>query len=218
MMTITVFLADDHAVLRDGLKFMIEAQAGMRVVGAAGDGREAVRQVEQLCPDVVIMDIAMPELNGIDATHQIGDLCPQTGVIILSMHHSPEHINRALQAGALGYLLKETASSEIIEAITQVNAGHRYLCKKVAAQMVDHFLNPTDTGPGGDVLTVLSPREREVLQLVVEGNTTADIADSLALSTRTVDNYRSRIMQKLNINTLPDLVKFAIKHGITSVE
>jgi DNA-binding NarL/FixJ family response regulator len=217
-MPITVFLADDHAVLRDGLKFMIEAQAGMEVVGAAANGREAVRQIEQLCPDVVIMDIAMPELNGIEATQQVGDLCPDTGVIILSMHHSPEHINRALQAGARGYLLKESASTEIIEAITQVNAGHRYLCKKVAAQMVDQFLNPTETAPGAEALASLSPREREVLQLVVEGHTTADIADRLALSTRTVDNYRSRIMQKLNISTLPDLVKFAIRHGITSVE
>ena len=217
-MPITVFLADDHVVLRDGLKFMIEAQAGMQVVGAAADGREAVRQIEQLCPDVVIMDIAMPELNGIDATQQVGDLCPHTRVIILSMHHSPEHINRALQAGARGYLLKEAASTELIEAITQVNAGRRYLSQKVSAQMVDQFLNPTDAAPGAAALAALSPREREVLQLVVEGNTTADIADSLALSTRTVDNYRSRIMQKLNITTLPDLVKFAIRHGITSVE
>jgi DNA-binding NarL/FixJ family response regulator len=159
----------------------------------------------------------MPELNGIEAAQQIGELCPQTRVIILSMHYSPEHINRALQAGARGYLLKEAASTELIEAITQVNAGRRYLSQKVSAQMVDQFLNPTETGPGA-ALAALSPREREVLQLVVEGKTTADIADSLALSTRTVDNYRSRIMQKLNITTLPDLVKFAIRHGITSVE
>ena len=215
-MTITVFLADDHAVLRDGLKFMIDAQAGMQVVGTAADGREAVRQIEHLCPNVVIMDIAMPELNGIEATQQVGDLCPQTKVIILSMHYSPEHINRALQAGARGYLLKEAASNEIIEAVQQVNAGQRFLSQKVSAQMLDHYLDPKETGP--DVLAILSAREREVLQLVVEGKTTAEISDSLALSTRTVDNYRSRIMQKLNINTLPDLVKFAIKHGITSVE
>jgi DNA-binding NarL/FixJ family response regulator len=217
-MTITVFLADDHAVLRDGLKFMIDAQPDMQVVGAAADGREAVRQIEQLCPNVVIMDIAMPQLNGIEATQQVGNLCPQTKVIILSMHHSPEHINRALQAGARGYLLKEAASNEIIEAITQVNAGQRYLSQKVSAQMVNHYLKPKETGPGANALAGLSAREREVLQLVVEGKTTAEISDSLALSTRTIDNYRSRIMQKLNINILPDLVKFAIRHGITSVE
>jgi DNA-binding NarL/FixJ family response regulator len=217
-MTISIFLVDDHAVLRDGLKFMIEAQVGMQVVGMAADGRDAVRQIEQLCPNVVIMDIAMPQLNGIEAAQQVCESCPQTKVIILSMHHSPEHINRALQAGAQGYLLKESASTEIIEAITQVNAGQRYLCQKVAAQMVDHYLSPQETRVGADALAALSSREREVLQLVVEGKTTADIADSLALSTRTVDNYRSRIMQKLNINTLADLVKFAIKHGITSVE
>lgn len=184
----------------------------------AADGREAVRQIEQLCPHVVIMDIAMPHLNGIDAAQQVGVVSPQTKVIILSMHHSPEHINRALQAGARGYLLKEAASKEIIEAIHQVNAGQRYLSQKVSAQMVDHYLNPTQTNPGADALAALSPREREVLQLVVEGQTTVEISDALALSTRTVDNYRSRIMQKLNITSLPDLVKFAIKHGITSVE
>ncbi len=217
-MTITIFLADDHAVLRDGMKFMIEAQANMQVVGMAANGREAVQKIEQLSPNVAIMDISMPELNGIEATQQVSDLSPQTRVIILSMHHSPEHINRALQAGARGYLLKESASNEIIEAITQVNAGQRYLSQKVSAQMVDQLLNPKETGSGANALASLSPREREVLQLVVEGKTTAEISDSLALSTRTIDNYRSRIMQKLGINTLPDLVKFAIRHGITSVE
>ena len=184
----------------------------------AANGREAVRQIEQLRPNVAIMDISMPEMNGIEATQQVSDLSPQTRVIILSMHHSPEHINRALQAGARGYLLKESASNEIIEAITQVNAGQRYLSQKVSAQMVDQLLNPQETGSGADALASLSPREREVLQLVVEGKTTAEISDSLALSPRTIDNYRSRIMQKLDINTLPDLVKFAIRHGITSVE
>lgn len=217
-MTITVFLADDHAVLRDSLKFMIEAQAGLQVVGTAANGREAVNQIERLCPHVVIMDIAMPELNGIEAAQQVCALCPQTRVIILSMYRSPEHINRALQAGARGYLLKESASNELIEAITQVNAGQRYLSQKVSAQLVDHYLNPSQTGSEAESLALLSPREREVLQLVVEGNTTAQISDSLALSPRTVDNYRSRIMQKLNVNTLPDLVKFAIRHGITSIE
>jgi DNA-binding NarL/FixJ family response regulator len=217
-MAITVFLADDHAVLRDGLKFMIEVQPEMRVVGTAANGREAVQQVEKLCPNVVVMDIAMPELNGIDAAQQLRALCPQTKVIILSMYHSPEHINRALQAGARGYLLKESASNELIEAITRVNAGQRYLSQKVSAQLVDQYLNPTETGSEAETLALLSPREREVLQLVVEGKTTAQISDSLALSPRTVDNYRSRIMQKLNITTLPDLVKFAIRHGITSIE
>lgn len=134
-MPITVFLVDDHTVLLDSLKCMVETQTNMQVVGTAADGREAVGQIEKLHPDVVIMDIAMPALNGIEATQQICALCPQIRVIILSMHHSPEHINRALQAGARGYLLKESANNELIEAITQVNSGERYLSRKVSTQL-----------------------------------------------------------------------------------
>jgi DNA-binding NarL/FixJ family response regulator len=144
-MTITVFLVDDHTVLLDSLKFLIETQTEMQVVGTAADGREAGRHIETLHPDVVIMDIAMPVMDGIEATRQVSQVCPNAKVIILSMHHSPEHVNRALQAGACGYLLKESANNELIEAITQVNAGQRYLSRKLSARLAD-FGPRTPTG------------------------------------------------------------------------
>jgi DNA-binding NarL/FixJ family response regulator len=216
-MQINVFIADDHSVVREGLRLLLEAHADMKVVGDAGDGRQAVSDIRQLCPDVVLMDIAMPELNGIEATRQIKDRCPSTQIVILSMYATNEHIFQALHAGALGYLLKESASSEVVTAVRTVHNGRRYLCRKIDETMLGSYLNCTASKVRSPVES-LSNREREVLQLVVEGKSSAEIADILSLSPKTVETYRSRLMQKLNIKDIPGLVKFAIQHGLTRPE
>jgi DNA-binding NarL/FixJ family response regulator len=217
-MSITVFLVDDHAVVRDGLRYLLEAQPDIKVIGDAANGREALRLIAQLCPDVAILDIAMPDLNGIEAAHKICKECPPTKVIILSMHSADEHVTRALQAGALGYVLKESAGIEVVNAVRAVHAGHHYLSQKLSDRLIDNYVYQVNSTQDKEPLARLSPREREVLQLVVEGNSNADIAATLSLSIKTVETYRSRIMQKLNIDDLPSLVKFAIQHGLTTVD
>jgi len=214
-MSITVFLADDHAVVRDGLRALLEAQHDIQVLGDAANGRDAVRRVAELRPDVVIMDIAMPELNGIEATQQILDLCPSTQVIILSIFSTAEHIFRALEAGARGYLLKESAGIEVVKAVRAVHARCRYLSQKISDTAIEDYLRQRNSVKVKSPLARLSPREREILQLVVEGKSSAEIADSLPLSIKTVESYRSRLMKKLGIHNLPGLTKFAIQHGIT---
>jgi DNA-binding NarL/FixJ family response regulator len=213
-MSITVLLADDHAVVRDGLKLLLESRGDIRVVGEATDGRQAVRQVIRLAPRVAILDIAMPELNGIEAARQIRADCPHTQVIILSMHSSPEHIFQALQAGARGYLLKEAAGSEVVQAVMAVNNGGRYLSQKINDLIIDEYLNYGEDAAGHSPLTRLSPREREVLQLVAEGKSSAQISHILPLSPKTVETYRSRVMKKLDLKDLAALIKFAIQHGV----
>jgi len=218
VVSITVFLADDHAVVRDGLRYMLEAQSDIKVVGDAANGRDAVRQVGQLCPDVVIADIAMPELNGIAAAGEISEICPCSQVIILSMHSTTEHVFRALQAGARGYLLKESAGIEVVKAVRAVHAGRRYLSDRISEQLVDDYVNQRQAAQAKSPLARLSPRERQVLQLVVEGRSSVEIAEMLFLSPKTVDTYRSRLMRKLSISDLPSLVKFAIQHGLTPLQ
>jgi DNA-binding NarL/FixJ family response regulator len=211
-MTISVLLADDHSILRDGLAALLETQEGISVAGHARDGREAVRKAAELKPDVVIMDIVMPELDGIEATHLIQRASPLTRVVILSMYSTTEHIFRALQAGAKGYLLKESAGAELVAAVRTVHAGRRFLSQKITESVVDDYVRqhvPTDP------LGTLSSRERQILQLVAAGNSTADIARALSLSPKTVDTYRSRLMQKLDIGNFAALVKFAIACGLT---
>ncbi|HNT57587.1 MAG TPA: response regulator transcription factor [Syntrophales bacterium] len=215
-MTISVFLADDHTIVRDGLRYLLEAHGGIKVVGEAGNGRDAVRAVKKLRPDVVVMDILMADLNGIEATDRICQECPATRVVILSMQSSSESILRALRAGARGYLFKESAGRELVQAIHAVHAGHRYLSAKVSDEVVSACLKQEEAFR--DPLAALSRREREVLQLVVEGRTSAEIAGTLYLSVKTVDTYRSRLMKKLNIGDVPGLIKFAIQQGLTSLE
>lgn len=217
-MSISVFLADDHAVVRDGLRFLLEAQPDITVIGDAADGREAVKLIIKLQPNVVLMDITMPELNGIEATEQVQSGCPSTQVIILSMHANIEHIIRAMQAGARGYLLKESAGEEVVAAVRSVHTGHRYLSQKISDKMIDDYIQQRDIIRDESPLARLSPREREVMQLAVEGKTNAEIAGILSLSSKTVETYRSRLMQKLDIHDLPTLVKFAIQQGITPLE
>jgi DNA-binding NarL/FixJ family response regulator len=218
LMSITIFLADDHAMFRDGLRSYLEGQPDLKVIGEAADGRETVRQVAQRCPDVVLMDIAMPELNGVEATRQIQQLCPATQVIILSMHATSEHIFRALQAGARGYLLKEAAGLEVINAVRSVQAGQRYLSQKISDVVINDYVHQREASAEHDPLARLSPREREILQLVAEGKSGVEIAELLSLSHGTVDTYRSRLMRKLGLNDLPSVVKFAIQHGLISLD
>ena len=214
-MVIKVLLADDHAVVRDGLRFLLEAQGDISVVGNAANGREAVRKVKELKPDVVIMDIAMPELNGIEAAHQIHETCPATRVVILSMHAGTEHVRQALRAGAQGYLLKKSAGAEVADAVRLVHAGGSYLSPEIAGTVItDYIADSRATNP----LETLTHRERQILQLIAEGKSSAQAATSLFLSRKTVDTYRSRLMQKLGIHDLHGLIKFAIEHGLTSLD
>jgi DNA-binding NarL/FixJ family response regulator len=212
---INVLLADDHSIVRDGLRALLNAEPDLRVIADAANGREALRLARQLRPDVLLMDIAMPDMNGIEATQQIHDLVPSTQVLILSMHSTAEHIFRALNAGARGYLLKDSAGAEVADAVRAVHANRRYLSQKIPSTVLDDYvrehgrMSPLDR---------LSKRERQILQLVSEGRSSAEVGAMLFLSPKTVDTYRSRMMQKLEIRDLPGLVKFAIQHGITQLE
>lgn len=176
-MAIKVFLADDHAVVRDGLRLLLETQSDISVVGEASDGRQAVRLVKNLCPDVVVMDIAMPELNGIDATRRIHQICFSTQIVILSMYASNEHVYQALRAGAIGYVLKESAGREVVHAVRTVYTGKRYLSQHIAETVIDDYMRKFDKTSDRSPLERLSPREREILQLVVEGKSNSEIAN-----------------------------------------
>lgn len=211
-MTLRVLLADDHSVLRDGLAALLQTQDGMSVVAHARDGREAVRKATDVKPDVAIMDIVMPALDGIDATRLVRQCSPLTQVVILSMHSTSQHVFRALQAGAKGYVLKESAGAELVAAIGSVHAGHPYLSQKITETVIENYLRPHQpTEPLGK----LSIRERQILQRIATGESTADIARTLFLSPKTVHTYRSRLMQKLDIDCFAGLVKFAIACGLT---
>jgi len=213
--TISVFLADDHRVLRDGLRILLESQEDIDVVGEAENGNAAIEAILQVKPNVVVMDITMPELNGIDAAGVIHETLPETGIVILSIHSDLEHIFRSLQAGAQGYIIKESAGSEVISAVRAVYLGRRYLSPTIRDTVMEAYMhNRQIQSP----LELLSLREKEVLQLTVEGNSSAAIAEKLGLSSKTVETYRSRLMGKIGVRDLPELVRFAIKHGITSID
>lgn len=208
-----VLLADDHAVVRDGLRALLEHSGDFEIVGVAGNGREAVVEAQRLQPDVVVMDIAMPELDGIESTRRILEKCAGTKVLILSMYLSSEHLHRAMHAGARGYVLKESAGDEVVDAVRAVQAGKRYLSHKISETMIDDYLRD---GVRMSPLDSLSLRERDVLQLVVEGQTNNVIAQKLSLSPKTIETYRTRIMRKLKVQDTVELVKFAMRHGLTT--
>lgn len=217
-MSITVLLADDHAVVRNGLQLLLDAHEDIEVVGGVGSGREAVRQVAELQPDVVIVDIAMPDLNGVAAAAQIRQICPHAQVIILSMHSTTEHVFRSLQAGARGYVLKESAGIEVVNAVRAVHTGRHYLSQKILERLIEDYVRRREAVEAETPLQRLSAREREVLQLVVEGKSSSEIAEILHLSPKTIETYRSRMMRKLGISDLPQLVKFAIQHRLIPLE
>ena len=210
-MTIRVLLADDHTLMREGLRALLNTATDIEVVGEVRTGREAERQVVQINPDVVLMDIAMPDLNGIEAARVIHLRCPAVRIVMLSMHATAEYVYRAFEAGACGYLLKEVAVEEVITAVRTVHGGGRYLSPVLAESVPD----PASGYARGPVDS-LSTRERQVLQLVVEGRTSNEIARMIHLSPKSVDTYRSRLMLKLDVRDLPSLVKFALEHGLTS--
>jgi DNA-binding NarL/FixJ family response regulator len=213
-MRTTVFVADDHAILRDGLATLLAAQPDMEVVGTAAKGREAIAEVIRLSPRVAIIDISMPELDGIEAARQILAANRDIHVMILSMHAGAQHVFHALEAGVRGYLLKESASREVIEAVRIVQTGRRYLSPRVAEIVAQGVTDRSGVSP----LSSLSQREREILKLVADGHSSAKIGNLLHLSPKTVDTYRSRMMQKLHVTDLAGVIKLAIQHGLTSLE
>ena len=216
-MAINVVLADDHAIVRDGLKALLEANPEIKVVGDASNGMQVVEEVSKVQPDVVIMDISMPGLSGIDATREILKAHPDVRVIILSMLGTADHVFHALQAGARGYLLKESAGRDVMEAVLSVYEGEMYFSRPITNVMIDDYVQAR-AETQEDSLGSLSARENEILCMVVEGKTSAQIGKSLNLSPKTVESYRSRMMQKLGISDLPELIKFAIKHGLISLD
>jgi len=213
-MPIRILIADDHAIVAEGLKHLVEAQSDLQVVGIVGDGRAAVLAAKESEPDVVLMDLSMPELNGADAARAIIDERPECKVIVLSMYAEREYVRRALKAGATGYVVKRSAAKELVEAIRAVHAGQRYLSPRVADVVIDDYAADVKA----DLLEKLSAREREVLQLLAEGRTGAEIAQRLTLSQKTVETYRARLVEKLGIRDVAGLVKFAIQRGLVSLD
>jgi len=213
-MPIRVLIADDHSVVAEGLRHLVEAERDIEVVACVGDGREAVQQARDTQPDVVLMDLSMPELNGADATRAILERDPKCRVIVLSMYSQREYVRRALKAGAAGYVVKRSAAKEVVEAIRAVHAGQRYLSPRVADVVLEDYSDERQDDP----LTRLSAREREVLQLLAEGRTGAQIAERLSLSQKTVETYRARLVEKLGIRDLAGLVRFAIQKGLVSLD
>jgi DNA-binding NarL/FixJ family response regulator len=213
-MPIRILIADDHGVVAEGLKQLVQAEADMEVVALVADGREAVQQARDTQPDVVLMDLSMPELNGADATRAILQRDPKCRVIVLSMYAQREYVRRALKAGAAGYVVKRSAAKEVVEAIRAVHAGQRYLSPRVADVVLEDYTDDKQD----DLLSRLSAREREVLQLLAEGRTGAQIAERLSLSQKTVETYRARLVEKLGIRDLAGLVRFAIQRGLVSLD
>ena len=215
-MPIQILLADDHKVLRDGLRAILEGKPDFTVVGEASDGLEAIKLCRALQPDVVVMDINMPSMNGIQAARQIRDNQTDIEVVVLSMHANKELIFQALEAGVKGYLLKETSGSEVGLAIQAVSQGKRYLSQEITDTLIDDYIKRRKEGAQTGPLSILSNREKEVLQLVVDGKSSPEIASTLHLSISTVSTYRSRIMKKLGIRDIPGLVRFAIENQLVS--
>jgi len=214
MKRIRILLADDHNVLRDGLRLLLERQPAFEIVAEAADGREALALAQRHAPDVAVVDIAMPGLNGIEATRRIADTCERTGVIILSMHHDESYILRALKAGARAYLLKDSLKADLIAAIHAVAQGRSYFSPKVSQLLQEDYVRELAEQEKDDSFELLTPREREILQLIAEGRSNKEIANLFNLSLYTVDTHRSHILRKLNLHTVPDLILYAVRKGI----
>ncbi len=214
---IKIMIIDDHVVVREALKGMIETQKDLCVIGEAGDGREGVLMARQCLPDVVIMDISMPKLNGVEATRQLLAECPNVKVLSLSMHSDEAFVTEMLKAGACGFLVKHCNLSELLTAIRTIAGGKTYLSPSVAGVVVDGFLGRQGQ-PERAAFKILSPREREVLQLLAEGQSTREIAEQLNLSVSTVETHRRQLKEKLNIDSVAGLIKFAIREGLTTLD
>lgn len=214
MAKIRVLICDDHTILREGIRLLLNAQTDIEVVGEASDGRDAVAQARALKPDVILMDIAMPSLNGLEATKQIHHDDPNARVLVLTMYESDEYVAQMLEAGATGYVLKKVAGSELVYAIRAVYHGEAFLYPSITKRLVEDYLRRVEMGQERTSLDILTDREREILQLIAEGHTSKEIADMLSLSIRTVQNHRAHVMQKLGIHDRGDLIKYAIQKGI----
>jgi two-component system response regulator NreC len=213
---IRILLADDHAILRRGLRALLEREPDMEVLGEAADGRETISAVETLRPDVVVLDITMPNMNGIEAARQIVAKADGTAIIILSMHSDEGYVLRALRAGARGYLLKDAVEGELIQAIRAVAGGKAYFSPEVSKLLVEDYVSGMRERGLEDRYDLLTPREREILQVLAEGKSSKDIAKMLELSTYTVDTHKANLMQKLSLHSMAELILFAVRRGIIS--
>ena len=214
---LTVLLAEDHTIVRQGLRSLLQAHDDLQVVGEAPDGKQAVELTQALRPNVVVMDLAMEKVNGVDATRQIKRRCPETGVLVLTMHGEPEYVLPAVRAGADGYLLKGSGLSDLVSAIRAVASGKAFFGPEPAKHLAQQARTSPSPSPSSDSPKPLSPREKEVLSLVAEGYSSPQIAEHLSISVKTVENHRSHIMAKLHIHDLAGLVRYAVRTGLVSL-
>jgi len=212
--TVRIVLADDHTVMRSGLRLLLERQPNLQVVGEAADGRQAVALSETAHPDVVIMDIAMPNLSGIEATRQIMSKNPKTAIAILSMHSDESYVIRALKAGARAYLLKDSAEADLLAAVRALTEGKSFFSPAISKILVEDYMRQLESRGAEDTYELLTTREREILQLLAEGKTNKDVANMLNLSLYTVETHRTHILQKLNLHSVPELILYAVRKGI----
>ncbi|MBI2862451.1 MAG: response regulator transcription factor [Chloroflexi bacterium] len=218
MPKIRVLVVDDHSVVRSGLRWLINSEPDLQVVGEATDGLEAVQKAQELQPDIVLMDITMPGLTGLEATRRIKKTNPDVAVLTLTMHESEEHFFQALQAGALGYIPKSAPDTEVLAAIRSAARGQSYLSPAMATLLVSDYIDRARTGEVLDPYERLTDREREILHLIASGFTTREIADRLTLSVNTVHNHRASLMEKLGLHSKVELMKYAVRKGLISLE
>ncbi|MGA3075615.1 MAG: response regulator transcription factor [Bryobacteraceae bacterium] len=214
MIPVRILLADDHTVMRNGLRLLLERQPHLQVVGEAADGRQAVALSETLNPDVVVMDIAMPNLNGIEAARQIVNRNPRTAIAILSMHSDESYVIRALKAGARAYLLKDSAEADLLAAVRALTDGKSFFSPAISKILVEDYMRQLESRGAEDTYELLTNREREILQLLAEGRTNKEVANMLNLSLYTVETHRAHILQKLNLHSVPELILYAVRKGI----
>ena len=218
MNEIRVLLAEDHTIVRKGLRSLLDAEAGIEVVGEAGDGREAVRKVQQLSPDIVVMDIAMPGLNGLEGTRQIRKRFPEVKVVILTMHTDEEYILQILASGASGYVVKQAAPRELVSAIQSVHRGGSFFSPSISKKIVEGYIRQAEATVEASSYQKLTEREREVLQLIAEGHSTRQIGQLLHISVKTVETHRAHLTDKLDIHSVAELTQYAIRKGVISLE
>lgn len=215
---IRVLLAEDHTIVRKGLRSLLDAEADVEVVGEADNGRQAIEQVCELHPDVVLMDITMPELSGLEATRRIKTRYPQVQVLVLTMHANEQYVLEILRAGASGYLVKQSAVAEMMLAIRAVHRGDSFLSPAISRQVIDEYSRRAEAALGDTQYDRLTPREREVLQLVAEGHSNREIADMLCISIKTVEAHRSHLMDKLDLHNTAELTRYAIARGLIAID
>ena len=213
----TILLADDHRIVRQGLRALLEAEPDFSLVGETGDGLEAIQLAERLQPDVIVLDLMMPCINGLEATRQISDNCPQTRVIILSMHADEAYVLEALRNGASGYVLKDSSADDLVRAVREVEAGRRYLSPPLSERAIEAYTRKAQE-TSLDPYEKLTNREREVLYLAAEGHSSTEIAERLSISSRTVETHRANMMRKLDLHSQTGLIRYALKRGIIPME